>query len=147
VTGLIWRPELRAAAERGVLDRHPMFTRIEPDGVRMADASFQPADVILWATGFRAALDHLRPMHLRGRGGGITMDGTQVADEPRLHLIGYGPSSSTVGANRAGREAVTRILDHLRKGGDAGSAVGHDVGAADGPDAGAQALVGAGVER
>lgn len=113
VTGLIWRPELRAAAERGVLDRHPMFTRIEPDGVRMADGSLQRADVILWATGFRAALDHLRPLHLRGHGGGITMDGTQVAGEPRLHLIGYGPSSSTVGANRAGREAVVRILDHL----------------------------------
>jgi len=137
VTGLIWRPELRAAAERGVLDRHPMFTRIEPDGVRMADGSFQRADVILWATGFRAALDHLRPMHLRGHGGGITMDGTQVADEPRLHLIGYGPSSSTVGANRAGREAVVRILDHLRTAD----------GGRDEADPAAGRLVGAAVER
>ena len=109
VTGLIWTPALRAARERGALDRHPMFTRIEPGGVRMADGTFQPADTILWATGFRAALDHLTPMRLRGHGGGITMDGTQVDQEPRLHLIGYGPSSSTVGANRAGREAVTRI--------------------------------------
>ncbi|MFH5821305.1 NAD(P)-binding domain-containing protein [Georgenia sp. AZ-5] len=113
VTGLIWRPELREAAERGVLERHPMFTRIEPDGVRMADGTFQPADVILWATGFRAALDHLAPLHLRGHGGGITMDGTQVAGEPRLHLIGYGPSSSTVGANRAGRDAVNAITRYL----------------------------------
>ncbi|WP_418605546.1 FAD-dependent oxidoreductase [Georgenia sp. SUBG003] len=118
VTGLSWRPELRAAAGRGVLDRHPMFTRIEPDGVRMADGSFVRADVILWATGFRAALDHLRPLRLRGRGGGIAMDGTQAADEPRLHLIGYGPSSSTVGANRAGREAVARVLARLRAGAD-----------------------------
>ncbi|TRW43130.1 NAD(P)-binding domain-containing protein [Georgenia yuyongxinii] len=114
VTGLIWRPELRAAAARGVLDRHPMFTRIEPDGVRMADGSLQRADVILWATGFRAALDHLSPLHLRGHGGGITMDGTQVAGEPRVHLIGYGPSSSTVGANRAGRDAVHALTDYLR---------------------------------
>ncbi|WP_125776072.1 NAD(P)-binding domain-containing protein [Antribacter gilvus] len=113
VTGLIWTPSLRAAAARGVLDRHPMFTRIEPDGVRLVDGSSQPADVILWATGFRAALDHLRPMGLRGHGGGITMDGTQVAGEPRLHLIGYGPSSSTIGANRAGREAVHRIVATL----------------------------------
>ncbi|MHB1065114.1 MAG: FAD-dependent oxidoreductase [Georgenia sp.] len=110
VTGLIRTPALRAAAARGVLDRHPMFTRIEPTGVRMADGTFRPADVILWATGFRAALDHLAPLRLRGHGGGITMDGTQVAAEPRLHLIGYGPSSSTVGANRAGRGAVNRIV-------------------------------------
>ena len=31
-------------------------------------------------------------------------------DEPRLFLIGYGPSQSTVGANRAGRAAVIAIL-------------------------------------
>lgn len=113
VTGLVKTPALRAAEARGALERHPMFTRIEPTGARMADGTFQPADVILWATGFRAALDHLAPLRLRTRGGGITMDGTQVADEPRLHLIGYGPSSSTVGANRAGRDAVNRLVKLL----------------------------------
>jgi cation diffusion facilitator CzcD-associated flavoprotein CzcO len=110
VTGLIWTPALRAAAARGVLERHPMFKEIEPDGVRLADGTFLPADVILWATGFRAELEHLAPLHLRGPGGGIAMDGTQVAAEPRIHLVGYGPSSSTIGANRAGRAAVAGIL-------------------------------------
>ncbi len=52
VTGLRWTPAMRAAAARGVLDRHPMFSRIEADGVRMADGTFHPVDVILWATGF-----------------------------------------------------------------------------------------------
>lgn len=113
VTGLVWTPTLRAAAQRGVLDRHPMFDRIEPGGVRSADGTFSPQDVILWATGFRAALDHLAPLHLRAPGGGIRMNGTQVADEPRVHLIGYGPSSSTVGANRGGRDAATAVLDLL----------------------------------
>ncbi len=106
VTGLVWTPTLRAAAQRGVLDRHPMFTRIEPGGVRLADSTFSAQDVIVWATGFRPALDHLAPLRLRAPGGGIRMDGTQVADEPRVHLIGYGPSSSTVGASRAGRAAA-----------------------------------------
>jgi len=113
VTGLLWTPSARAAAARGALDRRPMFERIEPDGVRWADGTFQRADVILWATGFRAQLDHLAPLKLRGRGGGIVMDGTRVAAEPRIHLIGYGPSSSTVGANRAGRDAVREIEDLL----------------------------------
>lgn len=110
VTGLIWTPALRAAAARGVLDRRPMFTAIEPDGVRLASGSFLAADVILWATGFRAELEHLAPLGLRGPGGGIVMDGTRVAAEPRVHLVGYGPSSSTIGANRAGRAAVNAIL-------------------------------------
>ncbi|MDQ0673165.1 cation diffusion facilitator CzcD-associated flavoprotein CzcO [Pseudarthrobacter siccitolerans] len=110
VTGLIWTPSLRAAAARGALNRQPMFTSIEPDGVRLADGGHLAAQVILWATGFRAELEHLAPLHLRGPGGGIVMDGTQVAGEPRVHLVGYGPSSSTIGANRAGRAAVSAIL-------------------------------------
>lgn len=47
---------------------------------------------------------------LRGPGGGIAMEGTRVAVEPRVHLVGCGPSSSTIGANRAGRAAVAEIL-------------------------------------
>jgi len=114
VTGLPVTEAVLEARERGVLDRLPMFDRITPDGVawdgEQADAPrIAEADVILWCTGWRAALDHLTPLHLRAPGGGIAMDGTRVALEPRLHLVGYGPSASTVGANRAGREAVRKI--------------------------------------
>lgn len=109
VTGLPVTPETRRLRERGVLDRLPVFDRITPDGVAWADGRFVPADVILWCTGFRAALDHLAPLGLRGPGGGITMDGTRVVADERIHLVGYGPSASTIGANRAGRAAVNEI--------------------------------------
>ncbi|HEX5402789.1 MAG TPA: NAD(P)-binding domain-containing protein [Pseudonocardiaceae bacterium] len=115
VTGLAATPAVVAAQARGVLDRHPMFERITPHGVVWADGRFEPADVILWCTGWRASLDHLAPQHLREPGGGITMDGTRVVAEPRLHLVGYGPSASTVGANRAGRAAVREIRNLLAK--------------------------------
>lgn len=113
-TGLAWTPYARAAAERGALLRHPMFTAVEPHGVRMADGTFQPADVILWATGFRQAVAHLAPLRLRGDLGGIPMNGTAAVADPRIHLIGYGPSQSTVGANRAGRAAATAVSQLLR---------------------------------
>ena len=109
-TGLIWTSYAREAAKRGALDRRPMFTAIEPTGVREADGSLTGVDVILWATGFKAALAHLDPLALRTESGGIRMTGTQVAGQPRVHLIGFGPSQSTVGANRAGREAVAALL-------------------------------------
>jgi glycine/D-amino acid oxidase-like deaminating enzyme len=108
-TGLALTPQVRAARQRGLLNRHPMFDRITPDGVAWADGGFVAADVILWCTGWRPALDHLAPLRLRGPGGGIVMDGTRVVAEPRVHLVGYGPSASTVGANRAGRAAVREI--------------------------------------
>ncbi|WP_203579271.1 NAD(P)-binding domain-containing protein [Microbacterium hibisci] len=110
VTGMHWTPWARAAQRRGVLVRHPMFSTIEEHGVRMPDGTFEPADVILWATGFRPALDHLAPLRLRTPDGGFRVENGRSLDEPRLFLIGYGPSQSTVGANRAGRDAVRAIV-------------------------------------
>jgi glycine/D-amino acid oxidase-like deaminating enzyme len=114
-TGLALTPEVRAAQAAGVLDRLPMFERITPDGVAWADGTTVAADVILWATGWRAALGHLAPLRLRGRGGGIEVDGTRVLSDPRIHLVGYGPSASTIGANRAGRAAAREVLALLRQ--------------------------------
>lgn len=121
VTGLPLNDRLRAARQQGVLHRLPMFDHIEADGVRWADGTFQVAQVILWATGFRSALDHLAPLRLRSEGGGITMAGrlaTRVAADPRIHLVGYGPSASTIGANRAGRAAAAELTDFLELGSD-----------------------------
>jgi pyruvate/2-oxoglutarate dehydrogenase complex dihydrolipoamide dehydrogenase (E3) component len=91
-----------------------MFTQIEPTGVREADGTFTSIEVILWATGFRPAIRHLDPLGLTNEFGGIRMHGTRVTDEPRVHLIGFGPSQSTVGANRAGRAAVSDVVEQLR---------------------------------
>jgi thioredoxin reductase len=112
-TGLPLTEEYRRGIESGVLVARPMFTEILEDGVRFADGSVRRADVILWATGFRASLDHLAPLRLREPGGGIRLDGTTVVKDPRIQLVGYGPSASTLGATRAGRLAALRALDRL----------------------------------
>lgn len=114
-TGLGWSKDAVAAYERGVLNRRPMFSAIEPYGVREADGSFTSVDTILWATGFRADLKHLTPLQLHNAVGGITVSGTEVVAEPRVHLVGFGPSQSTVGANRAGRDAVRKLGKHLSR--------------------------------
>ena len=116
VTGMYRSPWVDRADERGVLVRNPMFTRIEPHGVRMPDGRLEAADVILWATGFRPAIAHLAPLGLRTPEGGIRVANGRALDEPRLFLIGYGPSQSTVGANRAGRDAVRQIVAELQEG-------------------------------
>ena len=88
-------------------------------------------DTIFWNTGFRAPLTHLEPLRLRDREGaasvdapvdgghryeaGIRMEGrTGVAKDPRVLLVGYGASASTLGASRAGAEAARRIWRRLR---------------------------------
>ena len=110
-------PAVRAMRDRGVLIRLPMFSEITETGIRWADGTEQRADVILWCTGFRSSLDHLAPLQLREEGGGITMTGrlaTQVARDPRIHLVGYGPSASTIGANRAGGAAARELTQYLK---------------------------------
>jgi cation diffusion facilitator CzcD-associated flavoprotein CzcO len=74
----------------------------------------EEVDVIFWNTGFRAALKHLAPLHLRTPEGGISMD-TEVAvkDDHRIFLVGYGSASSTVGATRAGRIAARELLKRM----------------------------------
>lgn len=122
VTGLALRPQEQEAARIGAYDRRrPMFARIEADGVRWGDGTFEPVDVILWATGFRPALAHLAPLHLRSERGGIALlqtgsdvqTATTVERDPRVHLVGYGPSASTIGGNRAGRAAAVAVRRYL----------------------------------
>ncbi|MGV9824041.1 NAD(P)-binding domain-containing protein [Gordonia sp. NPDC003429] len=130
VTGLALTPSIAAARRDGILAWRPMFTRITETGVCWdcdggdRDGATAPVragehldvDVIFWNTGFRSALDHLAPLHLRGPGGGIVMTGrlaTVVAADPRIQLLGYGPSASTIGANRAGREAARNVMELL----------------------------------
>ncbi|MEU5435334.1 NAD(P)-binding domain-containing protein [Streptomyces sp. NPDC020719] len=123
VTGLPLNDAIVAARAKGVLDRLPMFDRITPDGVVWDDGRSVDADVILWATGFRPVIDHLAPLKLRTPGGGIQIDGTRAVRDARVHLVGYGPSASTIGANRAGRAAVREIralLGRTRAAADAG---------------------------
>ena len=97
VDALLDQSERPAAALPG----HPS----EADG---SSAWETPVDAVLWATGFRAVLDHLAPLRLRQPGGGVQMeeDGVSVSGEPGLFLVGYGASASTIGATRAGRAAA-----------------------------------------
>ncbi len=116
VTGLPVSPEVEDMKKRGVLKRIPMFSQITRDGVKWDDGREEKADVILWNTGFKSALAHLNPVLPREESGGIVMTGrlaTMVAKEPRIHLIGYGPSASTIGANRAGGAAARELVQTL----------------------------------
>lgn len=112
-TGVPVSRRIRAGIDRGVLRDQPMFTRMDETGVVTADGTHVHADAVLWATGFRADLRHLAPLHLRTAAGGVIVADGRSADEPRLFLAGYGPQASTIGANRAGRLIARQVMDVL----------------------------------
>lgn len=120
---IVMVPSVHAARDRGALKAVPMFHRLTPTGLAWPDGTHHEVDAIIWCTGFRPALRHLRSLRLGAarkhyRLGGPA--GTQSLDEPRLHLIGYGdwagPASATlIGAGRTARDTTRVVLDQLRK--------------------------------
>lgn len=121
-TGLFLRPQEERARSLGAYD-HPlrMFDHLDHDGAVWADGRTERVDAILWATGFRPALAHLAPLRLRSPRGGVALErvegnvqaATTAARDPRIQLVGYGPSASTIGASRAGRHAALAVARYL----------------------------------
>lgn len=112
-TGVPRTRRIQAAIDRGLLSAKPMFSAIEPGGVRWEDGSFQEADAILWSTGFRPELRHLAPLKLREKEGGVTVGNGSSWKDGRVFFAGYGPQASTIGANRAGRQIARQVIAAL----------------------------------
>ncbi len=96
---------VKDARERGALVAHPMFSRLTRTGVAWSDRAEQECDAVIWCTGFRPALRHLRTLGLRSEAGRIPVggpSGTQARDEARLFLVGYGDWTGPASATLAG---------------------------------------------
>ena len=114
---------VRDARDRGVLVARPMFSRLSADGVVSPDGTTFAADTIIWCTGFRPALRHLRSLHLATQDGRPAVggpSGTRAVSEPRLHLVGYGdwtgPASATLlGVGRSARATAEEVVASLRR--------------------------------
>lgn len=112
-TGVPRTRRIQSGIERGLLVEKAMFSSVEPDGIRWPDGTFQPADAIIWSTGFRPELRHLSPLKLREREGGVSVGQGASWKDPRIFFAGYGPQASTIGANRAGRTIARQVLAQL----------------------------------
>lgn len=112
-TGVPRSRRIQAAIDRGLLRARPMFSSIEPDGVRWSNGAFRKADAIIWSTGFRPELRHLAPLKLREKSGGIAVGKNVSWKNPRIFFAGYGPTASTIGANRAGRSIARQVVATL----------------------------------
>ena len=111
-------PAVREARARGALDAVPMFTRFTESGVVWSDGREERVDAVIFATGYRPALQHLAPLGVVGTDGRVPMAsggaGTRAAGESRLWLVGYGEwtgfaSATLIGVGRSARATVEEI--------------------------------------
>jgi len=109
---------VRRARERGALNAVPMFTAFTEDGVLWPDDRRTREDALIFATGFRPALDHLAPLDVMAPNGRIQVAGTRSVRELRLWLVGYGEwtgyaSATLIGVGRTARATVEDIVRAL----------------------------------
>jgi putative flavoprotein involved in K+ transport len=112
---IVMVPTVREARERGALRSVRPFVRLIEDGVVWADGSTTATDAVIWCTGFRPALEHLRSLGVIEPDGLVAVEHNRSVKEPRLWLAGYGQwtggaSATLIGAGRTARETVSRIV-------------------------------------
>jgi putative flavoprotein involved in K+ transport len=115
---IVMVPPVRQARDRGALHSVRPFVRITELGVVWADDRETDLDAIVWATGFRPALDHLAPLDVIDSAGHVATAGTRALGEPRLWMVGYGEwtgyaSATLVGVGRTAKATVAEIVAAL----------------------------------
>ena len=111
-------PPVREARERGILESAGPFERFTEKGVVWPDGSEGRFDAVIWCTGFRPSLGHLRPLGVVGPDGRVGVEaggaGTRSVAEGRLWLVGYGEwtgfaSATLIGVGRSARATAEEI--------------------------------------
>jgi hypothetical protein len=106
------------ARERAVLGSVRPFVRVTWDGVVWPDGTETHVHVLIWCTGFKPALEHLRPLGIIGPDERIETVGNRCLKVPRFWLLGYGDwtgfaSATLIGAARTARAVMREILAEL----------------------------------
>ena len=109
---------VREARERGALAHVRPFVRFTERGVVWDDGREEAVDAVVWCTGFRPALEHLRPLGVVDADGRVEVRGTRSVREPRLWLVGYGnwtgfASATLIGVGRSARATADEIVRAL----------------------------------
>ena len=110
---------VKEARSRGVLNAKRPFSAFYKDGVIWDDGTKTAFDAVIWCTGFKANLKHLKPLDIITRDR-ITTIGTKATKMPGLWLVGYGSwtgfaSATIYGVGKTARQAVKEIEAFLAR--------------------------------
>ena len=109
----------RHALETAQIDRRPMFTAFDTDGVIWPDGTREQVDTVVFATGYRPHLDYLRPLGALDGGGLPRHSGGISATHRGLVYLGLefqrSFSSNTLrGVHRDAEHVIPPLTAHVR---------------------------------
>ena len=118
LANIVMVPSVKEARERNVLNAIRPFSRFIEDGVVWEDGTQSHFDSVIWCTGFKPSLEHLRELGVLEEDGKVKVNGTQSMKEPHLWLVGYGDwvgfaSATLIGVTRTARDTATQVNESL----------------------------------
>jgi putative flavoprotein involved in K+ transport len=107
---------VKEARDQNRLNSKRPFERFTENGVIWNDGQEETIDAVIWSTGFRPALDFLKPLGVLTDNGKVEVKGTHSIKEPRLWLVGYGnwtgfASATLIGVGRSARATVQEVTE------------------------------------
>lgn len=110
-------PRVREARAKGALRLRAMFDRMTTTGA-VIGRDHLDLDAVIWCTGFRPALRHLRSLGLRTSAGIPDVERHRSVRDQRVCFIGYGdwtgPASATlIGVGRTAKALVAELAGEL----------------------------------
>lgn len=115
---IVMVPSVKEARTRNVLKTIRPFKEFTEKGVIWKDGTYSQIDSVIWCTGFKPALEHLRDLNVIESDGMVKVNGTRSLKEPRLWLVGYGDwvgyaSATLVGVTRVARDTAIQVAESL----------------------------------
>ncbi len=109
---------VKDARERGVLHSVRPFEHFTEDSIVWADGREEKVDVVIFCTGFKPALSHLKSMDVIDADGKADTIGTRSRKVTGLWLVGYGnwtgfASATLIGVGRSAKKTVEEIIEYL----------------------------------
>ena len=109
---------VKDARARGVLHSREPFLSFEQNGVIWSDSSKQAVDAVIWCTGFKPALNHLKSLDIVEPNQTVAVENGRSMKVPNLWLVGYGEwtgmaSATLIGVSRTARQTADEIAAYL----------------------------------
>ena len=108
---------VKEARERNALDSKRPFESFYENGVIWSDGTKEDFDVIIWCTGFKPALGHLKGLGLSSEDKPKTQ-ATKSIDIDGLWFVGYGSwtgyaSATLIGVGRTARQTAQEVQEYI----------------------------------
>lgn len=116
---IVMVPPVKEARERNVLKWYPPIDHFTEGSIILNDEREIRVEAVIFCTGFRPALDHLKPLGVV-ENGKVRTEGTRAKEMEGVWLVGYGSwtgfaSATLIGVGRSARQTSQEIQAFLAK--------------------------------